>query len=60
MADQKPLEENELELEEQISENAKRNQEILKKTARIERIVLIVLTVAMLVAILAKALQTLL
>ncbi len=60
MADQKPLEENELELEEQISENAKRNQEILKKTARIERIVLIVLTIAMLVAILAKALQTLL
>ena len=59
MAEQKPQVDEELELEEQLSETAKRNQEILKRVNRIERIVLIVLTIAMLVAILVKALGVL-
>ena len=59
MAEQKPQVDEELELEEQLSETAKRNQEVLKRVNRIERIVLIVLTIAMLVAILIKALGVL-
>ncbi|MBO6153228.1 MAG: hypothetical protein VZR25_03000 [Acutalibacteraceae bacterium] len=37
--------------DEQLSENARRNREILRKTATIERAILIALTIAFLIAI---------
>ena len=37
--------------DEQLSENARRNRELLRKTATIERAILIALTIAFLIAI---------
>ena len=37
--------------DEQLSENARRNREIMRKTATIERAILIALTIAFLIAI---------
>ncbi|MBQ8925840.1 MAG: hypothetical protein IJ051_06240 [Clostridia bacterium] len=45
--------------DEQLSENARRNREILKKTATIERAILIALTIAFLIAIIVMGIKLL-
>ena len=45
--------------DEQLSENARRNREILRKTATIERAILIALTIAFLIAIAVMAIKLL-
>jgi hypothetical protein len=45
--------------DEQLSENARRNREILRKTATIERAILITLTIAFLIAIAVMAIKLL-
>ena len=45
--------------DEQLSENARRNREILRKTATIERAILIALTIAFLIAIAVRGIKLL-
>lgn len=45
--------------DEQLSENARRNREILKKTATIERAILIALTLAFLIALIVMSIHLL-
>lgn len=45
--------------DEQLSENARRNREILRKTATIERAILIALTIAFLIAIVVMGIKLL-
>lgn len=45
--------------DEQLSENARRNREILKKTATIERAILLALTFAFVVAIIVMGIRLL-
>ena len=45
--------------DEQLSENARRNREILRKTATIERAILLALTAAFMIAIIVMAVHLL-
>ena len=45
--------------DEQLSERARKNREILKKTARVERIILLSLTAAFMVALILMAIRML-
>lgn len=45
--------------DEQLSERAQKNREILKKTARIERFILLAVTAAFMVALIIMAIQLL-
>lgn len=57
--EKKTLPEDSVLSDEYLSENAKKNREILKKTARIERIILLAVTAAFVVALIIMAMRLL-